>query len=838
MRGIRFVSLSILFLFCMGFEWPERLSRLKSEMRYADAARRREIIRLFAEYPSAEVGDALLNALEDDDPRVRLEAARCAAKVQLRKAAPVLLEWLRQPQIETRAQAVRTLGELADTSTLPVFVALLNDDQNEVRRAAASALGRLVAPELLEPLLGRLDDPDTTVRARVVRALGQLGDPRAVEPILSRFDREAVEVRIEALSALGKLGDKRALNSLLEALSHGSDEERFMAAAAIGELGGDAAVDALSDSLSNSDPRTAKAIIAALGMVKHQRVDKTIVDKLADPELGWTAGELLIARARRNVMDKNGETEELIRALADGIDNLQSPDGFAMMTRTLSAISRFVSIEPIAPALIRKLEQTGDEFAEYLLPMLGASGAKEALEPLLQRVEGAEPSGLDGLISALSAYFERASAERRMVEPLLALLEIADDRQRSELLELVGKIGAVETLPRLRQLAIGEKPAVQIAAVKALGAIGDPACVSDLLALVKSNDKSVRAQAARALGRVADARAVEALIGRLGQGHRAPHGELMAALANSLSRLGRTDELTETTAQRALELLSRVAADQNPRRSAHALDALALWGDPRAAKTVGMLLRNPSVFRRVEALSALASFHTSEVKNVLRQLIRSSKGPILVAATVSLGEQAEARDTDRFIELSKRAYWPARAAALYALARSLRRSPLQKGSIQRKLCSIDSLTDPYERANFAAAMAAIGAPPCPDNGPNPLAWLGRGQSQVVRASAARWAYAAAEAGRLPNDEVGRALWECSQSEPDPVLAQACRFPRLPELDGEIEITAYSLDRVRILRNKLVAVRLADATVYIGYTDANGHLRIRNAPRGDFQLERV
>jgi len=56
------------------------------------------------------------------------------------------------------------------------------------------------------------------------------------------------------------------------------------------------------------------------------------------------------------------------------------------------------------------------------------------------------------------------------------------------------------------------------------------------------------------------------------------------------------------------------------------------------------------------------------------------------------------------------------------------------------------------------------------------------------------------------------------------------------LDSEIDLYAFAADGQKVLKNKLIALRLADGTVYIGYTDVNGHIRIRNAPRGGFQLE--
>ena len=44
------------------------------------------------------------------------------------------------------------------------------------------------------------------------------------------------------------------------------------------------------------------------------------------------------------------------------------------------------------------------------------------------------------------------------------------------------------------------------------------------------------------------------------------------------------------------------------------------------------------------------------------------------------------------------------------------------------------------------------------------------------------------------------------------------------------------DGVSLMRNRLVAVRMADGTVFLGYTDMNGHVRIGHAPEGAMRLE--
>jgi hypothetical protein len=51
-----------------------------------------------------------------------------------------------------------------------------------------------------------------------------------------------------------------------------------------------------------------------------------------------------------------------------------------------------------------------------------------------------------------------------------------------------------------------------------------------------------------------------------------------------------------------------------------------------------------------------------------------------------------------------------------------------------------------------------------------------------------------------------------------------------------DVYAYAADGVTLLRGRLTALRLTDGTAYLGYADANGHLRLPSAPKGPIRLE--
>src|SRR5690606_1951691 len=179
--------------------------------------------------------------------------------------------------------------------------------------------------------------------------------------------------------------------------------------------------------------------------------------------------------------------------------------------------------------------------------------------------------------------------------------------------------------------------------------------------------------------------------------------------------------------------------------------------------------------------------------------------------------------------------WPASAAAAFSLARLARRGQLALTSAHPGLCRLAESHDPFVRANVAVAMAALAAPACPD-GASPLAWLGRSHAAVVRAAAARWVHAAGQAGHLDPAQARPALAACAAEPLVPDVSAACAQPAMPPLDATADVYAYAPDGTRLWSGRLVALRLADGTVWITRSDANGHLRLHAAPRGELVLE--
>jgi HEAT repeat protein len=90
-----------------------------------------------------------------------------------------------------------------------IIEALRNEDPN-VRWEAARALGVTRDPRAVEPLIAALGDRDPDVRRKAALSLGKIRDPKAVEPLLTCSVKDENQVvRWAAAWGLGKFPDRK-----------------------------------------------------------------------------------------------------------------------------------------------------------------------------------------------------------------------------------------------------------------------------------------------------------------------------------------------------------------------------------------------------------------------------------------------------------------------------------------------------------------------------------------------------------------------------------------------------------------------------------------------------
>lgn len=173
-------------------------------------------------------------------------AAAGAARDEPPQDINYLLDLLKSPDVGERRDVARTLGVMGFDVATPALVEALGDDDAKVRLLAAESLGKIGDKRAVEPLLAKLPYEEDGVKRYILGALGKIGDPRALEALVAALAGETVpEVRASAAYGLGELGDAGATDALLGALSDEDEWVRLEACGALGKLKATAAAPAL-----------------------------------------------------------------------------------------------------------------------------------------------------------------------------------------------------------------------------------------------------------------------------------------------------------------------------------------------------------------------------------------------------------------------------------------------------------------------------------------------------------------------------------------------------------------------------------------------------------------
>lgn len=207
---------------------------------------RRKERRVVAAGALAELGDsntatALLQALADPVPEVRLQAADALARLKDPRSVQPLVrllgeesEWnasriadalvrlgsiavpdlsrhliLSDPAVERPGRRLplvaRVLGAIGDVSAGPALMSALGSDDKDLRVRAAAALGPAGTPACVPALVRAISDPEWEVRAQVANALGDRMDPAAIPALTAALGDAQWWVRRNAAEALGKI---------------------------------------------------------------------------------------------------------------------------------------------------------------------------------------------------------------------------------------------------------------------------------------------------------------------------------------------------------------------------------------------------------------------------------------------------------------------------------------------------------------------------------------------------------------------------------------------------------------------------------------------------------
>ncbi len=281
--------------------------------------------------------DALLRALDDDHPGVRMEA--CASLGALREPGTLtaLVKRLDDAEPGVRQNAAIALGTIGDTDAFDSLERVLRKGPADLRFQAATSLAEIDAVRAFEPVLAALDDKDPQVIGAAALSLGSIAKAdatrreMAVTALLGKVDHSNASARFDIAYALAELGSAAGRETLMAACI---DEDRaWDAVSALGEL---RAVDELTQVIANkksaqeartlaagkllafgvTDTSARTVLLESLGSRKGH-VRGIAVEQLAEVGGAW-------AKAPLEKLARSGKAAELLDVVAGALRKIES----------------------------------------------------------------------------------------------------------------------------------------------------------------------------------------------------------------------------------------------------------------------------------------------------------------------------------------------------------------------------------------------------------------------------------------------------------------------------------------------------------------------------------
>lgn len=272
---------------------------------------------------------ALIDALQDDNPRVRQEIARALRSQEHPDIDEALIKLASDENRNVRVHALVSLSSRKCTEAIPAYYAGLKDPDPVVRRKAINALERVGGVEAVPDILKCLEDPNHDVRTAVINALSDYIRSEEIKPdatLVAAIEHclydDNARVRVAAAQffcALGNsYGSKNIQNReriefrILE-IMQSTDHDRQLNRAArahqlcrlayvLEDIGSSKAQPCLVALLSYEDPDVRKSASSALGEIGDSDALPKLKAQLDIEESDWVRESL--SRAIKRLQER------------------------------------------------------------------------------------------------------------------------------------------------------------------------------------------------------------------------------------------------------------------------------------------------------------------------------------------------------------------------------------------------------------------------------------------------------------------------------------------------------------------------------------------------------
>ncbi|MEC8024341.1 MAG: HEAT repeat domain-containing protein, partial [Myxococcota bacterium] len=580
---------------------------------------------------------ALHEQLWDLFPDVRIASAEALAAIAKANSVSPLTKALAHPDAAVGRACAAALEPIKGKAAIEALISALESDNPDIRAIAAEALGRRADAKAADPLAELLSDIPQ-VRVLAAHALEHLGDA-AIEPLVSRLQHPLVTVRRTAASLLGKrpAAGPRLANSLADedavvraivarALrTIGTETERQAVIAAIRD--------------PNSDVRSAAlAAAAALGATREQVLGsladlsvevRSLAEDILNTRFSAASTAELSAAEAAIQGDPTLHHPQSPRFLAHVLMTIRAGEDFKS---GIAAALRGQTQPETLDALAWTLE-CGNASGVVAARALSHPGASAVWHRIATVAETGDRACKAAALAALAAI-----DPERGQSAILKAATHPDPTIRATVMAGLQHVPGANVLDILHSGLQDTAPNVRAASATALGERGDPQAAHWLLALLDDGDDTVvdAAQDAILLLRPS---AVEALCHALLHGSRYARRFLAPALkgipAASSSLVRALDDSDWVVRARAAESLGPMQLTKTKRKEAAEGLILALCDSESsvrraAVQSIGLL--GYKTHRLTGALADVDGTTRGAARNSLRMLKQHVSQEVFSAA--------------------------------------------------------------------------------------------------------------------------------------------------------------------------------------------------------------
>lgn len=594
-----------------------------------------------------------------------------AAESSLRKiggkaAVQAVLPLLRSEDAPVRNLSMDILREIGGQD-LQSLMTLMNDKDDDIRIFMTDILGScdnvLAVSALCDALL---KDPEVNVRYQAAVSLGSLGFQEAAECLnKAMLDDEWVQYAV--IEALTKIKHSSSVDALVKALDRSSDLVASMIIDALGEMGNIKAVTMLLRRMDNSGTalrnKIVKAVVNILGgksltllsVEEREKFREYLLAALKDED------EDIQDAAIRGLAFVGGEkASRSILALAEVLDPDQDTDRLRLMVETLAAIGL---TEAVRDALTGDSQKAAAVAVETLSQAL-ATGNGEVKSTLFNAFWGVDLYVQRQIIEVLDAIAEAGDEEFLMdilarhedgtvvkvathclgerlhhapaVERIFPLLQHPYDDVKEAALEALIAIGGPEVRDQFVELSGSPEPIDRLMATYALGKLGDPGNMEQVLSALSDEIPDIRKVAVEALAELCDESC-----GWI------PHLVPMLKDENKDVRLAVIEAMGKNCESEFIPHLVEALDDPDDWVSIRAMDALGMYGAAEAVPKLIESLQSENRFVAMKAVEALGKIGGTAAFRALLDASDSDDYELVRAAEDAISRLKESEDVGR-----------------------------------------------------------------------------------------------------------------------------------------------------------------------------------------------